>query len=64
MSVIRISEDLREEIVEAVEASGVCCPEQVCDACIAVAADGGDWQAELAKAVVNDKSERKALGIE
>lgn len=59
-----ISDDLRNEIAEAVEASGVCCPEQVCDACIAVAADGGCWRAELASAIANDAAERKALGID
>ncbi len=59
-----ISDNLRSEIAEAVEASGVCCPEQVVDACIAVAANGGCWQVELASAIANDAAERKALGID
>lgn len=60
---IMVGDDLRSEIAEAVEAAGVCCPEQVCDACIAVAAEDGCWRAELAKAIASDAAERKALGI-
>ena len=58
------TDSLREEISAAVEAADVCCPEQVCDACIAVAKDGGDWRAELTRAKTNDPSERRALGID
>lgn len=53
----------RDEIVEAVEDSGVCCPETVCDAVLAVAETGGDWRAELAKAVARDLSESRGLTI-
>lgn len=60
---VMVGDDLRDEIAEAVEAAGVCCPEQVADACLAVAANEGCWQAELAKAIANDASERKALQI-
>lgn len=56
-------DSLREEIADAVEASDVCCPEQVTDAVLAVAVAGGDWQAELAGAVERDSSERRSLGI-
>jgi hypothetical protein len=56
--------DLINEISAAVEAADVCCPEQVSDACLAIAKDGGDWKAELARAKANDADERKALGIE
>lgn len=56
--------DLLDQVSDAVESSGVCCPEQVVDAVYAIAQAGGDWKAELAKAVANDASERKALGID
>ena len=59
-----INETLRDEIVEAVTAADVCCPEAVCDAVLAVAAAGGDWRAELARAQANDAAERRALGID
>ena len=59
-----ISDDLREEITQAIQDADVCCEEAVCDACLAVASAGGDWRAELAKAKANDASERKALGID
>ena len=58
-----ISDELREEITDAVLAADVCCEESVCDACIAVAKSGGDWRAELAKAIANDSAERKTLGV-
>lgn len=54
----------REEVVAAVEAASLCCPEQVCDAVLAVWENGGDWQDELAKAIRNDKECAKGLGIE
>lgn len=58
-----ISDELRDEISDAVLAADVCCEETVFDACLAVAKFGGDWRAELAKAKANDASERKALQI-
>jgi hypothetical protein len=58
-----LTEETRDEIVAAVEAADVCCPEQVCDMVLSVAKVGGDWKAELAKAKANDADERKALGI-
>ena len=59
-----IDEDLRSEIAAAVESADVCCPDQVCDGCIEAVKNGLDWKSELAKAVANDASERKALGID
>jgi hypothetical protein len=56
--------DLIDEISTAVEAADVCCPEQVSDACLAIAKNDGDWKAELARAKANDADERKALGVE
>ena len=53
-----------DEIVAAVLEADLCCPEQVCDAVLAVANAGGDWRVELAKAVANDADECIALGIE
>jgi hypothetical protein len=47
----------REEILDAVTAADLCSPEQVCDVVLAVANAGGDWRAELAKAVANDAAE-------
>lgn len=58
-----LPEQTRDEIVAAVEAADVCCPEQVCDTVLSVAQSGGDWKAELAKAKANDADERKALGV-
>ena len=51
-------------IADAVEAAGVSCAEQVCDALIALATRGGDWRAELAGAVARDGAERRRLRIE
>ena len=48
-----------EEIIDAVIAADLCCPEQVCDGVLAVANAGGDWRVELAKAVANDAAEAK-----
>ena len=59
-----MNDDLRNEIIEAVEAADVCCPEQVCDMVLAVAERGEDWQAELARAKAADGGERNALGID
>ena len=59
-----MNDDLRNEIIEAVEAADVCCPEQVCDIVLAAAERGEDWQAALAKAKDVDASERKSLGID
>ena len=53
------SESLNDEIVNAVLEADLCCPEQVCDFVLAVANAGGDWRAELAKAVANDAAEAK-----
>ena len=58
------TQETREEILTAVEAADVCCPEQVCDVVLAAAESGRDWKAELAQAIANDASERKTLGIE
>lgn len=55
---------LLAEVSAAVEASDVCCPEQVTDALMAIAERGGDWRAELARAVERDPAERRALGID
>ena len=54
-----------DEILDAVAviAADLCYPEQVCDAVVAVANAGGDWRAELAKAVANDAAEAKSLGL-
>lgn len=60
---VMVGDDLRDEIAQAVEDAGVCCPEQVCDACLAVAAAGGIWELELSKALQNDTGERRALGF-
>lgn len=59
-----MNDDLRNEIIEAVESADVCCPEQVCDMVLAAAQRGDDWQAELAKAKASDANERKALGVD
>ena len=52
------AETTREEIIDAVTAADLCSPEQVCDAVLAVANAGGDWQAELDRAVAGDAAER------
>lgn len=52
-----------DRIGQAVEASGVCCPEQVADMCILAFDRGGDWRMVLADAVRADASERRALDI-
>ena len=52
-----INETTREEIIDAVTEADLCSPEQVCDVVLAVANAGGDWRAELAKAVANDAAE-------
>lgn len=52
---IELTVDQRTEIIAAVEASGVSCPEQVCDWVLDAAEKGNDWRAELAKAVANDE---------
>jgi hypothetical protein len=54
-------ETTRDEIVDAVTSADLCSPEQVCDAVLAVANAGGDWRAELAKAVANDAAERDPI---
>ena len=54
----------RSVVVEAVVAADLCCPEQVCDMVLAVADGGGDWRAELARAVVADVTERRVIGLE
>ena len=59
-----INETTREEIIDAVTAADLCSPEIVCDAVLAVANAGGDWRAELAKAVANDAAECDAIGVE
>lgn len=58
-----ISEELRNEIVEAVAVAGVCCEEQVCDMVIAAAGRGVDWQAVLAECKDKDAAERQSLSI-
>ena len=55
---ITVPDETREEIIDAVTTADLCSPEQVCDAVLAAANAGGDWQAELAKAVANDAAER------
>jgi hypothetical protein len=50
-------ETTRDEIQAALEAADLCSPEQVGDALLAVANAGGDWRAELAKAIANDSVE-------
>jgi hypothetical protein len=54
---ITVPDELHEEIIEAVAAADLCSPEQVCDAVLGVANAGGDWKAELAKAIANDAAE-------
>ena len=46
-----------DEIVNAVLAADLWGPVEVCDAVLAVANAGGDWRAELAKAIENDANE-------
>ena len=55
------TETTREEIIDAVIAADLCSPEQVCDAVLVVANAGGDWRAELARAVANDAAEMASL---
>lgn len=54
----------REEIIEAVTAAGLCCEAAVCDAVLDVAKQGGDWRAELDRAIAADAVESKAMGID
>jgi hypothetical protein len=54
---ITVPDEIREEIINAVTEADLWGPEQVCDAVLAVANAGGDWRAELAKAVANDVNE-------
>jgi hypothetical protein len=49
-----ITEELRAEIVAAVEAAGLTNPEQVCDWVLDAARRGENWRAELARAVANE----------
>jgi hypothetical protein len=58
-----ISEELRNEIVEAVATADVCCEEQVCDMVLAAAGRGDDWQAVLAECKDRDAVERQSLGV-
>jgi len=44
----------RDEIVAAVEAAGVYCPEMVCDRALEVASQGGDWRQVIAAAKAAD----------
>lgn len=53
---IEISTELRAEIIAAVEAANVTIPEQVCDWALDAAANGRDWQAEIASAVAADRN--------
>jgi hypothetical protein len=53
-----------DEIVNAVLEADLCSPEIVCDAVLAVANAGGDWRAELAKAIASDAAECVAIGVE
>ena len=53
-----------DEIVAAVLEADLCSPEVVCDAVLAVANAGGDWRAELARAVASDADECAAIGVE
>jgi len=57
-------ETTREEILDALTAADLCCPDIVGDAVLAVANAGGDWRVELAKAVANDAAECDAIGVE
>ena len=56
MTTNEISTELRNEIIAAVEASGVSSPEQVCDWVLDAAANGRDWRAEIAAAVAADRN--------
>jgi len=46
-----------DAIIDAVLEADLCSPEQVCDVVLAVANAGGDWRAELDKAIANDSVE-------
>ena len=57
--------ELRDELIQLVEAADLCCPEQVCDAVL----EAGETSraaalAELERAKANDAAECRALGIE
>lgn len=51
----KLSEELRAKIVAAIEASDLESPEQVADWVLDAAENGGDWKAELAKAIATDR---------
>lgn len=57
MTRIEITEELRNEIITAIEAANLESPEQVADMVLEVAETGGDWRAKLAACVVNDDDE-------
>lgn len=52
-----IPDDLRAEIVAAVEAADLESPEQVADLAIDAAEHGRDWQAVIARAVEIDRTD-------
>jgi hypothetical protein len=56
--------ETRQDVVQAVVAANLCCPEQVCDAVLGVWEAGGDWRAELAQAIKNDADVAKQLGVQ
>lgn len=62
MTTIEITSELRNEIIAAVEASGVSSPESVCDWVIDAAANGKEWRAELARAVAADHPDGCSCG--
>lgn len=51
----KLSEELRAEIVAAIEAADLESPEQVSDWVLDAAENGGDWKAELDKAIATDR---------
>ena len=55
MKTQKISDELRNEIIAAVESANVSSPAEVCDWVLDAAASGQDWRAELARAVDQDQ---------
>lgn len=49
-----MNDELRAEIIAAIEAANPCSPEEVADMVLEVAETGGDWRAKLAECVAND----------